>query len=144
MNVALRRLGLDGPAISWFSIPVCAPLRGRFGEVGSVLYYQDRYDAFSHVNGEHLRGCLREFAAGCDVSIASSEALAEDLRRLGAEPHLIAHGVDAERFAGRRQAPEDLAVSSVRSSATSGSSTTTSTSTCSQRWRIACNAARWS
>ena len=109
VDAALRRLGLDGPAISWFSIPVCAPLRGRFGEVGSVLYYQDRYDAFSHVDAKHLRRCLRELAAGCDVAIASSAALAEDLRGLGATPQLVAHGVDAKRFAGRPPPPPDLA-----------------------------------
>jgi len=105
---ALRRLDLCGPRISWFSIPVCAPLRGRLGEAGSILYYQDRYDAFSHVDAAHLRRCLADLAAGCDVSVASSEALADDLRALGAAPHLVAHGVDAARFAGVAEVPREL------------------------------------
>lgn len=107
--IARRRLGLGGPLIAWFSLPVCAPLLGRLGEAGSILYYQDRYDAFSYVDGAYLRRCLADLAAGCDVAVATAEALAQDLRALGADPSVVAHGVDAERFAGRPPAPADLA-----------------------------------
>jgi glycosyltransferase involved in cell wall biosynthesis len=105
---ARRRLGLGGPAISWFSQPVCAPLRGRVGDCGSIFYYQDRYDAFSHVNVEHLRRCIAELAVGCDIAIASAEELAGDLRALGAQPSVVPHGVDTERFAGRPPEPAEL------------------------------------
>jgi glycosyltransferase involved in cell wall biosynthesis len=105
---ARRRVGATGPAVSWFSQPIAAPLRGRLGDGGSVLYYQDRYDAFSHVDAELLRRSLTALARGCDVSIASAAALADDLRDLGAEPHLVPHGVELDRFVGAPEPPPDL------------------------------------
>lgn len=106
---ACRTLGLSGPAVTWFSVPVCAPLLGTLGDERSILYYQDRYDAFSHVDGDYLRACLADLARRCDIAVASAEGLAEDLRQLGAEPHLVPHGVDAERFSGDPAPPSDLA-----------------------------------
>lgn len=100
---SVRQLGLGTRVITWFSVPVAAPLRGRVGDVASVLYYQDRYDEFSHVDRSYLRGCLRSLAQGCDVSIASADELAQDLRSLGASPSVVPHGVDVEPFS--RQAP---------------------------------------
>jgi glycosyltransferase involved in cell wall biosynthesis len=105
---ARRRLGLRGPVLSWFSLPVAAPLLGRFGERGSVLYYQDRYDAFSHVDAPYLRACLKELARGCDIAVVSAEELGTDLRALGAEPVLVPHGVDVARFASAPPMPRDL------------------------------------
>ena len=107
--LTLRRLHLGGPIITWFSQPICAPLLGRLGDSGSILYYQDRYDAFSHVDGHYLRQCLADLAARCNVAVATADELAEDLRALGADPEVVAHGVDAERFAGRPAVPQDLA-----------------------------------
>jgi glycosyltransferase involved in cell wall biosynthesis len=105
---ACARLGLRGPRIAWFSLPSAAPLRGRLGEAASVFYYQDRYDQFSHVDGERLRRHVRELAGGCDLVIASAEPLAEDLRRCGAEALVVGHGVDVERFGGSPPPPDDL------------------------------------
>jgi glycosyltransferase involved in cell wall biosynthesis len=105
---ARRRLGLGGPLLSWFSLPVAAPLRGRLGERGSILYYQDRYDAFSHVDAPYLRACLTALARGCDIAIASAEELGADLRALGAEPAIVPHGVDVERFSAEHSPPTDL------------------------------------
>ncbi|HEY8640174.1 MAG TPA: hypothetical protein VIL53_06670, partial [Solirubrobacterales bacterium] len=96
---ARRRLALEGPAVAWFSLPVAAPLLGRLRESGSLFYYQDRYDAFSHVDADRLRACVRRLAQGCDVSVASGRELAEDLVGLGADPVLVSHGVDLEHFA---------------------------------------------
>ncbi len=95
---ALRELKLGPPALTWFSVPVAAPLRGRLRERASVLYYQDRYDEFTHVDSAFLRRCLRSLAIGCDVAIASAEQLAADLRGLGANPVVVPHGVDLDRF----------------------------------------------
>jgi glycosyltransferase involved in cell wall biosynthesis len=106
---ARRRLHLDGPAVTWFSLPVAAPLLGRLGEQGSVLYYQDRYHEFSHVNAPYLRRCLQTLATHCDVSVATATALADDLRALGADPVLVHHGVDVTHFATERSVPADLA-----------------------------------
>ena len=50
VTAALRRLRLDGPRLLWFSVPIVAPLLRRLGERASLLYYQDRYDEFSHVD----------------------------------------------------------------------------------------------
>ena len=106
---ARRRLGLRGPAVSWFSVPIAAPLRGRLGERGSVFYYQDRYDQFSHVDAELLRTLVADLATGCDVGIATSEPLARDLRTLGGRtPWTVAHGVDTDRFAGDPSPPPAL------------------------------------
>jgi glycosyltransferase involved in cell wall biosynthesis len=107
--LARRRLGLRGPVVSWFSVPVAAPLRGRLGEAGSIFYYQDRYDSFSHVDREHLRACVASLARGCSLSVASAAQLRDDLVALGAEPVLVPHGVDTERFAGDPEPPPALA-----------------------------------
>lgn len=105
---AVRQLGVGEHRLSWFSVPVVAPLRGRLGDRASVLYYQDRYDEFSHVDRAYLRGCLRSLAEGCDVSIASADALADDLRALGASPAVVPHGVDVDRFSTKEAAPTQL------------------------------------
>jgi len=105
---ARRKLGLRGPLLSWFSLPVAAPLLGRLGERASILYYQDRYEAFSHVDAPYLRACLKELARGCDISVVSAEELGADLRSLGAKPVLVPHGVDVARFAGAPPMPRDL------------------------------------
>jgi glycosyltransferase involved in cell wall biosynthesis len=108
IELALRRLDLRGPRLAWFSLPIAAPLLGRLGEQASVLYYQDRYDEFSHVDAALLRGHVAALAAGCDVSIASAEPLAADLRALGASPVVIRHGVEVDRFASPGAVPADL------------------------------------
>jgi glycosyltransferase involved in cell wall biosynthesis len=105
---ACARLRLSGPRIAWFSLPSAAPLRGTLGEVASVFYYQDRYDQFSHVDGERLRRQVGELARSCDLVIASAESLAKDLRRRGAEVLVVGHGVDVERFTGYSPPPHDL------------------------------------
>lgn len=105
---ARRRLGLEGPVISWFSVPIAAPLRGRFGEHGSLLYYQDRYEAFSHVNARWLHSLTTRLARECDACVATSPELADDLRRCGADPIVVPHGVDLDRFAGEPPPPDDL------------------------------------
>lgn len=102
-------LGLRGPAVSWFSLPNVAPLRGRLGERASLFYYQDRYDAFSHVDGHRLRTNIEQLAEHCDVSVCTSEQLAEDLRAAGASPVIVPHGVDFASFATPAPRPEDLA-----------------------------------
>jgi glycosyltransferase involved in cell wall biosynthesis len=105
---ARRRMRLNGPAITWFSVPTAAPLRSHLGERGSLFYYQDRYDQFTDVNAPRLRELIGQLARGCEVSIATSNDLAHDLRALGAAPELVPHGVDAERFAGDPDPPDDL------------------------------------
>jgi glycosyltransferase involved in cell wall biosynthesis len=108
IGFARRRLRLNGPAITWFSVPTAAPLRSRLGERGSLFYYQDRYDQFTGVQPQRLRELTSRLARGCDVSIATSAELADDLRAFGAAPELVPHGVDAERFAGDPDLPDDL------------------------------------
>jgi glycosyltransferase involved in cell wall biosynthesis len=105
---ARRRLRLYGPAITWFSVPTAAPLRSHLGERGSLFYYQDRYDEFTGVDAPRLRELTGQLARGCEVSIATSAELADDLRVLGATPALVPHGVDAQRFAGDPDPPDDL------------------------------------
>jgi glycosyltransferase involved in cell wall biosynthesis len=108
IGFALRRLGLGGPRLAWFSLPVVAPLLGRLGERADVLYYQDRYEHFSHVDAELLRAQLGHLAEACDASIATASHLADDLRALGADPVIVRHGVEVERFAQRPGPPADL------------------------------------
>lgn len=105
---SVRQLGLGPRAVTWFSVPVAAPLRGRLGDRASVLYYQDRYDEFSRVDRSYLRRCLCSLAQGCDVAIASAEELAEDLRALGVSPAVVPHGVDVDRFSREAPAPAQL------------------------------------
>ncbi|MDX6225569.1 MAG: hypothetical protein QOE64_1945 [Frankiales bacterium] len=106
---ARQKLALDGPVLAWFSLPVAAPLLGRLGETASLFYYQDRYDAFTSVDGPYLRECVSHLASRSDVTVASAAELAGDLRGLGAEPIVVPHGVDTARFAGSPPPPADLA-----------------------------------
>lgn len=96
---ARRKTGMRGPVVSWFSLPTVAGLRGRFGERGSLFYYQDRYDRFSHVDAAFVRRCVAELARGCEASIATGAELAGDLKALGADPITVPHGVEIARFA---------------------------------------------
>lgn len=105
---ARKRLKITGPGVSWFSVPTAAPLRGRLGERGSLFYYQDRYDEFSHVDARLLRDQIAQLAR-CDVCLATSEELADDLRVLRARPTVVPHGVDVGRFASGGPLPDDLA-----------------------------------
>lgn len=105
---ARRRLRLPGATVTWFSVPVAAPLRGRLGDRGSLFYYQDRYEEFSGVDRHRLRHLVAELAHGCDATIATSCELADDLRELGADPRVVPHGVDLERFVGDPPVPGDL------------------------------------
>jgi glycosyltransferase involved in cell wall biosynthesis len=109
IQLALQRLGLRGKRISWFSLPNVADLAGRLGEAGSIFYYQDRYAEFTNADSEAIRAHMRTLVRGCDVCVASSAALAEDLRELEAEPVVVPHGVDVERFAGEHAPPADVA-----------------------------------
>lgn len=105
---ALRRLRLTGPRITWFSVPTAAPLQGSLGEVGSLFYYQDRYEAFSHVDVQAIRAQVALLARRCDVTIGTSAGLVEDLKEMGAEAELIPHAVDLDRFSERLTPPEDV------------------------------------
>jgi glycosyltransferase involved in cell wall biosynthesis len=105
---ARRRVGPVGPAVSWFSVPVAAPLRGHLGDRGSLFFYQDRYDEFARVDVGRLRALTSDLASGCDACIATSAELAADLRALGADPLIVGHGVDVGRFAGDPPPPADL------------------------------------
>jgi glycosyltransferase involved in cell wall biosynthesis len=106
---AARTLGLcRAPLVTWFSVPIAAPLLGSLGESVSVFYYQDRYAEFSHVDRERLTAQTRRLAEDSDLALASAEPLAEDLRLMGAEPVLVPHGVDAGRFAPGGTPPGEL------------------------------------
>jgi glycosyltransferase involved in cell wall biosynthesis len=105
---ALRRIRACGPRIAWFSLPTVAPLRGRLGECGSVFYYQDRYDAFSNVDTSLIRRHVASLAGSCDITFTSADTLAAELRDLGAEPSVVPHGVDLDRFDRRQDVPDDL------------------------------------
>jgi glycosyltransferase involved in cell wall biosynthesis len=109
IRLALRRLGLTGERLLWFSLPNVAPLAGRLGERASLFYYQDRYHEFPNVDRAQLEADVRALARQCDVSVASAAALADDLRALGADPVLVPHGVDVARFAGEHDVPDDVA-----------------------------------
>ena len=109
IRLALRRLGLAGERLVWFSLPNVAPLAGRLGEHASLFYYQDRYHEFPNVDRAQLEADISALAHHCDVSVASAAALADDLRALGADPVVVRHGVEVERFAGEHDVPEDVA-----------------------------------
>lgn len=106
---ACGSLRLGPTRIAWFSLPVAVPLLGLLGEALDVLYYQDRYDRFTHVDAERLRAHTARLARDCQLAIATSAPLAEDLRAMGASPQLAPHGVDLERFAAPGPPPADLA-----------------------------------
>jgi glycosyltransferase involved in cell wall biosynthesis len=84
-------------------------LRGRLGERGSLFYYQDRYEEFSKMDRPRLQRLTSALARECDATVATSAELVEDLRRLGADPVLVPHGVDLERFSAETAKPTDLA-----------------------------------
>jgi glycosyltransferase involved in cell wall biosynthesis len=108
IRLALRRLGLRGDRLVWFSLPNVAPLVGRLGERATIFFYQDRYHEFPNVDRVQLEADIRTLARHCDVSVASAAALAEDLRALGADPVVVRHGVEIARFAGDHDVPEDI------------------------------------
>jgi glycosyltransferase involved in cell wall biosynthesis len=61
------------------------------------------------VDAEQLRRDVADLARGCEATICTTDELAEDLRAMGADPLVVPHGVDAERFAVESPPPDDLA-----------------------------------
>lgn len=108
IELALRWLRLRGERVAWFSWPLVAPMVGHLGERASVFFYQDRYHEFTDVDVDQLLADTRHLATHCDLSIASATALGDDLRAMGADPVVVSHGVDVERFEGTPSPPPDL------------------------------------
>ena len=106
--LAKRRLRLEGDVLTWFSLPNAAPLLRRLKAKASIFYYQDRYDAFSHVDADRLRAEIVALARGCDVTVCSAQVLADDIREMGATPIVIRHGVDVDHFRVVGEEPVEL------------------------------------
>ena len=110
---ARRRLRIDGPIVSWFSVPIAAPLRSRrLGDRGWLFHHQqDLYDELSGRRrgastgvdrraGPRLRRQRRDKPGG-------ARQRSPPFRR--AATVLAPHGVDVERFAGDPALPIDIA-----------------------------------
>ncbi len=94
---ALRRLP-PRPLQLWLFTPDAPDLIPRLAPDQTIYYCVDDFAAFSGYDAQLVDRLERRTVAASDVVLATSEPLVEKMRRCGARPHFIPHGVDVDHF----------------------------------------------
>jgi glycosyltransferase involved in cell wall biosynthesis len=95
---AARRLGTDAP-ILWAYVPQAEVLVDRL-RPGLIVYHcVDDIAAHPRIDTASFRAAERRFAARADLVFASSPPLAERMRQLSGNVHLLANVADTDLFA---------------------------------------------
>jgi len=98
---------LGSPPIVITTLPIMADLVGEIPAKRWVYYCVDDFSVWPGYDGKTMAEMERELVAKVDVTVAVSEQLADGLRKLGAAPHLLTHGVDIDAW-HRTNQPCDL------------------------------------
>jgi hypothetical protein len=98
---AIEAFGADPIVIT--TLPIMADLVGEIPAKRWVYYCVDDFSVWPGYDGKTMAAMERELVAKVDVTVAVSEHLADGLRKLGASPHLLTHGVDIDVW--RRNEP---------------------------------------
>jgi glycosyltransferase involved in cell wall biosynthesis len=93
---AIEALGT--PPIVITTLPIMADLVGEIPVKRWVYYCVDDFSVWPGYDGKTMAAMERELVAKVDVTVAVSEQLADGLRKLGASPHLLTHGVDIDTW----------------------------------------------
>lgn len=95
---ALRRLGVRRPLV-WVACPPAARFLDEFDGAGLVYQRTDRFEAFTGVDPDLIRGFDRELKRRADLTLYCSHPLYADERGQSARSLYVDHGVDYDRFA---------------------------------------------
>ena len=109
LTPAIRRMAQAPVAIT--TLPIVADLVGQLPVAKWMYYCVDDFSVWPGYDGKTMGAMERELVPRMHDSVAASEALAQGLRRLGANPTLITHGVDlshwsCEPMQGHSELPE--------------------------------------
>ena len=96
LRPAIQALG--GQPIVITTLPIMADLVGEIQAKRWVYYCVDDFSVWPGYDGTTMAAMERELVAKVDVTVAASEHLTEGLRKLGASPHLLTHGVDIDAW----------------------------------------------
>ena len=107
LTPAIEALG--APPIVITTLPIMADLVGEIPAKRWVYYCVDDFSVWPGYDGKTMAAMERELVAKVDVTVAVSEHLADGLRQLGAQPHLLTHGVDIDAW-HRADQPRNLPV----------------------------------
>jgi glycosyltransferase involved in cell wall biosynthesis len=93
------------------TLPIVADLVGQLPVAKWMYYCVDDFSVWPGYDGKTMGAMERELVPKMHNTVAASEALAQGLRRLGANPTLITHGVDlshwsCEPMQGHSELPE--------------------------------------
>ena len=96
LTPAIEALG--APPIVITTLPIMADLVGEIPAKRWVYYCVDDFSVWPGYDGKTMAAMERELVARVDVTVAVSEHLADGLRKLGAAPRLLTHGVDIDAW----------------------------------------------
>ena len=96
LRPAIQALG--GQPIVITTLPIMADLVGEIQAKRWVYYCVDDFSVWPGYDGKTMAAMERELVAKVDVTVAVSEHLADGLRKLGASPYLLTHGVDIDAW----------------------------------------------
>lgn len=109
---AARRMGMKRPLL-WVACPPGAAFIDELDCVGAVYQRTDRYECFSGVDEQEIKGFDRVMKDRAALTVFCSRSLMHDEQNQCARALFVDHGVDFERFsqAGRDPArePPDVA-----------------------------------
>jgi glycosyltransferase involved in cell wall biosynthesis len=83
------------------TLPIVSDLVGRLPVERWIYYCVDDFSVWPGYDGKTMGAMERELVPKMHDTVAASEALAQGLRRLGANPTLITHGVDLSYWSRR-------------------------------------------
>jgi hypothetical protein len=80
------------------TLPIVADLVGKLPVAKWIYYCVDDFSVWPGYDGKTMGAMERELVPRMQDTVVASEALAQGLRRLGARPTLITHGVDLSHW----------------------------------------------
>ena len=83
------------------TLPIVSDLVGHLPVEKWIYYCVDDFSVWPGYDGKTMGAMARELVPKMHDTVAASEALAQGLRRLGANPTLITHGVDLSHWSRR-------------------------------------------
>jgi hypothetical protein len=105
LTPAIEALG--APPVVITTLPIMADLFGEIPAKRWVYYCVDDFSVWPGYDGKTMAEMERELVSKVDVTVAVSEHLADGLRKLGASPHLLTHGVNIDAW-HRADPPRNL------------------------------------
>ncbi len=95
---AMRKVGIRSPAVI-VTLPTAWPVARGLLRTRTIAYRSDRYSALPEADTSLVAGLERDLLNAADAALFASGELMAQERSLTAEPVLLPHGIDLQRFA---------------------------------------------